>query len=58
MDTQQYLKNFTLVVDDFGAKYSEKEHALHLKAEMKDKYKVATDWEGRIYICNINTVGL
>ena len=27
--------NFTLVVDDFGVKYSGKEHALHMKAALK-----------------------
>ena len=32
--------NFTLLVDDFGVKYSEKEHVLHLKAALEDKYKV------------------
>ena len=36
--------NFTLVVGDFGVKYSEKEHALHLKAALETKYKVTTDW--------------
>ena len=42
--------NFTLVVDDFGVKYLGKEHALKLKSELEDKYKVTTDWEGRLYI--------
>ena len=42
--------NFTLVVDDFGVKYLEKEHTLHLKAAIEDKYKVTTDWEGKFYI--------
>ena len=37
--------NFTLVVDDFGVKYSGKDHALHLKAELETKYKVTIDWE-------------
>ena len=31
---------FTLVVDEFGVKYSGKEHTLHLKAELETKYKV------------------
>ena len=34
---------FTLVVDDFGVKYLGKDHALHLKAAMKKKYKVTID---------------
>ena len=42
--------NFTLVVYDFGVKYSGKERALHLKAELDDKYKVTTDWEVKLYI--------
>ena len=29
--------NFRLVVDDFGVKYSGKEHALHLKSALEDK---------------------
>ena len=36
--------------DDFGVKYSGKEHALHLQAALEDKYKVTTDWEGKLYI--------
>ena len=42
--------NFNLVVDDFGVKYSGKEHALHLKSALEDKYKVTIDWEGKFYI--------
>ena len=42
--------NFTLVVDDFGVKYSGKEHALHLKEALETKYKVTTDWKGKFYI--------
>ena len=29
--------NFTLVLDDFGVKYSGKEHVLHLKSALEDK---------------------
>ena len=29
--------NFTLVVDEFGVKYSGKEHVIHLKAALKYK---------------------
>ena len=42
--------NFTLVVDDFGVKYSGKEHALHLKAALEEKYKATTDWEEKLCI--------
>ena len=42
--------NFTLVVDDFGVKYLGKEHTLNLKSALEDKYKVTTDWEGKLYI--------
>ena len=41
---------FTLVVDDFGVKYLGKEHSLHLKVALEEKYKVTTDWEGKLYI--------
>ena len=38
------------MVDDFGVKYSGKEHALQLKVAPKKKYRVITDWEGKLYI--------
>ena len=41
--------NFTVVVDDFGVKYSVKKHDLHLKSALEDKYKVTTDWEVKLY---------
>ena len=41
---------FTLVVDVFGVKYVEKEHALHLKQKLEENYKVATEWDGTRYI--------
>jgi hypothetical protein len=34
---------FTLVVDDFGVKYVRKEHADHLVASLKTKYKLVED---------------
>ena len=44
---------FTLVVDDFGIKYTNKQDALHLLEILKDNYpKVAIDWEGSLY-CGI-----
>ena len=36
--------NFTLVVNDFGGKFSGKEHSLNLKALLEYKYKITTDW--------------
>ena len=42
--------NFSLVVDNFGVKYSGKDHALHLKSELETKYKVTTDLERKLYI--------
>jgi hypothetical protein len=43
---------FTLVVDDFGVKYVGKEHADHLVASLKTKYKLVKDWSGDLY-CGI-----
>ena len=42
--------NFTLVVDDFGVKYSGKENVLHLKVALDDIYMVTPEWEGKLYI--------
>ena len=42
--------NFTLLVDNFGVKYLGKEHSLHLKAALEDKYKVNKHWYGKLYI--------
>ena len=44
---------FTLVVDDFGIKYVDKEHVDHLIACIKEKYKLTEDWSGDLY-CGIN----
>ena len=41
---------FTLVVDDFGVKYTRKEDADHLLKTIKAHYDVTPDWEGRRYI--------
>ena len=38
---------FTLVVDDFGVKYVEKEHARHLISALKEHYEISEDWEGK-----------
>jgi hypothetical protein len=37
---------FTLVVHDFGVKDVGKEHADHLMASLKMKYKLVKDWDG------------
>ena len=36
--------SFTLVVDDFSAKYIGKEHADHLVRVLKENYKISKDW--------------
>jgi hypothetical protein len=43
---------FTLVVDDFGIKYTGDEHAKHLIATLEQYYTVETDWTGGLY-CGI-----
>jgi hypothetical protein len=40
---------FTLVVDDFGVKYTDKKDAEHLMACLKENYVVKEDWEGTRY---------
>ena len=35
---------FTLVMDDFGVKYVDKEHALHLQLTLEEHYVVTKDW--------------
>ena len=42
--------NFTLIVNDFGLNYLGKEHAVHLKSALGDKYKKTTEWEEKLYI--------
>ena len=43
---------FTLVVDDFGIKYTGKEHADHLLKVLRGHYSVEVDWNGALY-CGI-----
>lgn len=43
---------FTLVVDDFGIKYTNKADAEHLYNCIAEHYKVKADWEGKLY-CGI-----
>ena len=40
----------TLVVDDFGVKYTGKEHAMHLKTVIESYYPLSTNWTGNRYI--------
>ena len=42
--------SFTLVVDDFGVKYTRKEDADHLIKVLQEHYEIKLDWEGRKYI--------
>ena len=42
--------SFTLVVDDFGVKYVNKEGALHLEKTLQDHYPMKSDWKGERYI--------
>lgn len=41
---------FSLVVDDFGVKYIDKNHAEHLVAALRDLYEVTLDWDGTRYL--------
>ena len=41
---------FTLVVDDFGVKYTHQEDVEHLKAVLEQDYAVTVDWSGKRYI--------
>ena len=42
--------SFCLVVDDFGVKYVGQEHAKHLRNCIASKYKITTNWTGRLYL--------
>jgi hypothetical protein len=41
---------FTLVVDDFGVKYTDTHDVLHLQQVLEEHYKITMDWEGKRYI--------
>ena len=41
---------FTLVVDNFGLKYINKDDVQHLQQVLEEHNKITTDWEGRRYI--------
>ena len=42
--------SFTLVVDDFGVKYTKKEDVLHLQSVIEKAYPTTTDWTGNRFI--------
>jgi hypothetical protein len=44
--------SFTLVVDDFGVKYTHQEDIEHLIKCIKEKYELTMDWDGDLY-CSI-----
>ena len=41
--------SFTLVVDDFGVKYTQQEDIDHLIGCIKEKYKLTKDWTENLY---------
>ena len=41
---------FTLCVDDFGVKYTGKQHAYHLMAILQEHYTISHDWSGSRYL--------
>jgi hypothetical protein len=41
---------FSLVVDDFGIKYTNRDDVIHLLAALEKMYTVTTDWTGSLYI--------
>ena len=50
METQNQKNQFTLVVDNFGIKYTNKDDIDHLFAAIKDGYSLKIDWEGAKYV--------
>jgi hypothetical protein len=43
---------FSLIVDDFAAKYVGKHHADHLINTLLQRYELTTDWEAKVYSGN------
>jgi hypothetical protein len=41
---------FSLVVDDFGIKYTNRHDAIHLLTVLEELYTVTTDWTGSLYL--------
>ncbi len=42
--------SFTLVVNNFGVKYINKEDVKHLASVLKQDYEIDIDWEGTQYL--------
>jgi hypothetical protein len=42
--------SFTLVVDDFGVKYTNKDNVKHLMNVLEQDYTIDTDWDGTQYL--------
>ena len=42
--------SFTLVVDDFGVKYTREQDVHHLMGALKRHYEITDDWKGEKYI--------
>jgi hypothetical protein len=42
--------SFTLVVDDFGVKYTNKDDVKHLASVLRQDYEIDIDWEGTRYL--------
>jgi hypothetical protein len=41
---------FTLVIDDFGIKYTNRDDAIHLLTALEELYTITTDWTGSLYL--------
>jgi hypothetical protein len=41
---------FSLLVDDFGIKYTNRDDAIHLLTALEELYTVTTDWTGSLYL--------
>ena len=41
---------FTLVVDDFGVKFTGLQHENHLEKTLEQLYDITCDWEGSKYV--------
>ena len=42
--------HFTLVVDDFGIKYRNREDVEHLLTALRELFEITVDWTGRKYL--------
>jgi hypothetical protein len=41
---------FSLVVNDFGIKYTNRDNTMHLLTSLEELYTVTTDWTGSLYL--------